>query len=120
MFGFKRLPILQFIMPSFVQKTLIRENKSLGLDKAARPDFSLKQFWAMSDVKTTHRQLDVLQKRNCHFSHAKLRALFKQRKEERTLNERVFYDKYNDLMVFESESLHLIVHILFAILDFNR
>ena len=80
LFAFKSLPLLQFIMPTFGPKTLIRENRNLGLDKAARPEISLKQFWAMSDAETTHNQLDVLQKRNCHFSHAKLRTIFQQRK----------------------------------------
>ena len=32
----------------------------------------------------------------------------------------VFYDKYNDLLVFEGPSLRLIVQILFAILDYNH
>jgi hypothetical protein len=33
LFGYHPLPLLQFIMPSFGKKTLIRENKSLNLDK---------------------------------------------------------------------------------------
>jgi hypothetical protein len=32
----------------------------------------------------------------------------------------VFYDRYNDLLVFEGPSLRLIVQILFAILDYNH
>lgn len=32
----------------------------------------------------------------------------------------VFYDKYNDFLVFECKSLKVIVQVLFAILDFNR
>jgi hypothetical protein len=33
LFKFKPMPILQLTMPSFGKKTLIRENKNLGLDK---------------------------------------------------------------------------------------
>ena len=33
LFTYKPLPLIQFIMPTFGKKTLIRENKSLGLDK---------------------------------------------------------------------------------------
>jgi hypothetical protein len=31
----------------------------------------------------------------------------------------VFYDKYNDFLVFEGPSVRLILQILFAILDYN-
>lgn len=37
LFRFQPLPILQLAMPSFGKKTLIRENKNLGLDKVAQP-----------------------------------------------------------------------------------
>ena len=36
------------------------------------------------------------------------------------MNQMVFYDKYNDLLVFECKHLRLIIQILFAILDHNR
>ena len=32
----------------------------------------------------------------------------------------VFFDKYNDLLVFEGPSVKLVLSILFAILDYNR
>jgi hypothetical protein len=32
----------------------------------------------------------------------------------------VFYDRYNDFMVFESPSVRLVLQLLFAILDHNR
>lgn len=32
----------------------------------------------------------------------------------------VFFDKYNDFLVFECKNLRLVVQILFAILDYNR
>ena len=41
LFQFKPLPLLQFIMPSFGKKTLIRENSTLGLDRVPMPDMSL-------------------------------------------------------------------------------
>jgi hypothetical protein len=36
-------------MPSFGKKTLIRENKNLGLDKVAQPNISLGNFLFMPD-----------------------------------------------------------------------
>jgi hypothetical protein len=32
----------------------------------------------------------------------------------------VFFDKYNDFLVFEGQSIKLLLPILFAILDYNR
>jgi len=32
----------------------------------------------------------------------------------------VFFDKYNDFLVFEGASVKLVLSILFAILDYNR
>jgi len=41
LFKYQPLPLLQFIMPTFSAKTLIRKNRSLGIDKIPMPDFSL-------------------------------------------------------------------------------
>ena len=41
LFKFKALPLLQFIMPTYGKKTLIRENKNLGLDRVPLPELSL-------------------------------------------------------------------------------
>lgn len=49
LFKFQPLPILQLAMPSFGKKTLIRENKNLGLDKVAQPNISLGNFLFMPD-----------------------------------------------------------------------
>lgn len=81
LFRFRPLPLLQFIMPTYGQKTLVRENRSLGLDKVPMPELSLNHFFTMPDPDSTTRQLQTLQKRNCHFSHQKLRLIFKQRQE---------------------------------------
>ena len=51
LFKFKPCPILQLCMPSFGKKTLIRENKSLGLDKVAQPMISLNNFLFMRDTE---------------------------------------------------------------------
>lgn len=32
----------------------------------------------------------------------------------------VFYDKYNDFLVFEGKSVSLVLSVLYAILDYNR
>lgn len=37
LFTYKPLPLVQFIMPTFGRKTLIRENKLIGLDKVPMP-----------------------------------------------------------------------------------
>ena len=49
LFTYKPLPLLQFIMPTFGKKTLIRENKTIGLDKVPLPDLSLNSFLTMRD-----------------------------------------------------------------------
>ena len=36
------------------------------------------------------------------------------------LNQMVFFDKYNDLLVFQGPSVRLVLSILFAVLDYNR
>lgn len=120
LFQFKPLPLLQFIMPSFGRKTLIRENKNLGLDRAPMPALSLNQFYAMRNPQSTLHHLKTLQKRNCRFSHQKLRVIFQQRQEKTATNQMVFFDKYNDLLVFECRQLRIVVQVLFAILDYNR
>lgn len=47
LFQFRPLPLLQFIMPTFGKKTLIRENSNIGLDKTAQPNMSLNDFYFM-------------------------------------------------------------------------
>jgi hypothetical protein len=49
LFRFHPLPLLQFIMPTFGKNTLIRENRSLGLDKMPLPELSLNQFFSMKN-----------------------------------------------------------------------
>jgi hypothetical protein len=43
LFKYQPLPLLQFCMPSSGKKTIIRENKSLGLDKEENKEKN-KQF----------------------------------------------------------------------------
>jgi hypothetical protein len=64
-------------MPTFGKKTLIRENKNLGLDKVAQPNISLNNFLFMRDTENIMQKLSVLKKRNCRFSQEKLRVIFK-------------------------------------------
>lgn len=45
LFQYRSLPLLQFIMPTLGKKTLVRNNQSLGLDKTARPDLKLSDFY---------------------------------------------------------------------------
>jgi len=42
------------------------------------------------------------------------------RKKKTFLNQMVFYDRYNDFLVFEIPSVRLVLQLLFAILDYNR
>lgn len=86
LFEFRPMPLLQFIMPTFGKKTLIRENRALGLDKVPLPEMSLNQFFTMRNSESTNHRLKVLQKRNCRFSHQKLRVIFKQRRDKTALN----------------------------------
>ena len=60
LFAFKPLPLLQFIMPTFGKKTLIRENRNLGLDKVPMPELSLNQFFTMRNPEATNHHLEVL------------------------------------------------------------
>lgn len=45
----KPLPILQFCMPTYSGKTLIRKNNTLGLDKYRNEEFSLKKCFTTRD-----------------------------------------------------------------------
>ena len=44
LFEWKPLPLLQFIMPTFGKKTIMRENKSLNLDKEPNEELTLRNF----------------------------------------------------------------------------
>lgn len=96
-------------MPSFGKKTLIRENKNLGLDKVAQPSITLRNFLHVPDKESALRQLSILKKRNCRFSQEKLKAIFRERREKTALNKMVFFDKYNDFLIFEPESTMLLI-----------
>ncbi len=74
----------------------------------------------MRNPENTLHHLEILHKRNCRFSHQKLKVIFQQRQEKTAMNQMVFFDKYNDLLVFECRHLRIVVQVLFAILDYNR
>ena len=86
LFEWKPLPILQFIMPTFSKKTIIRYNKSLGLDKHPNPDFTLKNFLYTDDPKTTNRMMSKLRKRNYNLKMSNLKAQLAHRKKKTFLN----------------------------------
>lgn len=122
LFKYKPLPLLQFIMPTFGTKTIIKANKSLGIDKQKMPELTLKSFY-FNEKKTsdfTSSKWETLKKRRCQFNSKELRETLEQRKKKSFLNQMVFFDKYNDFLVFEGPRVQLIVSILFAILDYNR
>ena len=56
----------------------------------------------------------------CHFNVQKLKKDIQTKQKKTFLNQMVFYDRYNDFMVFESPSVRLVLQLLFAILDYNR
>ena len=120
LFEWKPLPLLQFIMPTFGKKTIIRYNKSLGLDKRANEEFTLKDYLYTDDPKMTNHMLAKLRKRNYNLKMSNLKAQLASRKKKTFLNQMVFFDKYNDFLVFEGPSVKLVLSILFAILDYNR
>jgi hypothetical protein len=107
-------------MPTFGKKTIIRYNKSLNLDKHVNKDFTLRKFLYTDDPKTTDRMLTKLRKRNYNLKMSNLKAQLASRKKKTFLNQMVFFDKYNDFLVFEGPSVKLVLSILFAILDYNR
>jgi hypothetical protein len=107
-------------MPTFGKKTIIRYNKSLGLDKRPNPDFTLKDFLYTDDPATTNHMMSKLRKRNYNLKMSNLKAQLANRKKKTFLNQMVFFDKYNDFLVFEGPSVKLVLSILFAILDYNR
>ena len=84
------------------------------------PEFSLNKYLTVKDSELTNRRLKLLKKRNCRFSHDRLKAILEERKAKTSMNQMVFFDKYNDLLVFECKHLKILVQILFAILDYNR
>ena len=61
-----------------------------------------------------------LRKRNYNLKMSNLKAQLASRKKKTFLNQMVFFDKYNDFLVFEGPSVKLVLSILFAILDYNR
>ena len=109
LFEWKPLPLLQFIMPTFGKKTIIRYNKTLGLDKRANEEFTLKDFLYTDAPKTTDRMLSKLRKRNYNLKMANLKAQLASRKRKTFLNQMVFFDKYNDFLVFEGPSVKLVI-----------
>lgn len=74
----------------------------------------------MRNPEDSNQKLKILQKRYCRFSKQNISRILNERQEQRALNQMVFYDKYNDFLVFECKSLKVIVQVLFAILDYNR
>jgi len=127
LFSYKSLPIIQFAMPTMSKKTIIRKNKNLNLDKGTDENFSLKKFLWSDKRKFTDHMLTILKKRKVFISKPRLKMILDERKKKSLLNQMVFYDRYNDLLVFEGPSHKsaesngaLLISILFAILDYNR
>ena len=76
LFDWKPLPLIQFIMPTLGKKTIIRENKSLNLDKAPNEELTLNNFLfsAKDEREYTEKQLGKLKKRKCHLKMATIRS----------------------------------------------
>jgi len=64
--------------------------------------------------------LDALSMRHCKIKPAVIRQEIKRRRDKMAISQLVFYDKYNDFLVFEGKTLSLTLSVLFAILDYNR
>ena len=88
LFEWKPLPLLQFIMPTFGKKTIMRENRSLNLDKEPNEDLTLRNFFFSSkeEKPETEKTLEKLKKRKCHLKLQTLRAQIQQRKKKSFLN----------------------------------
>jgi len=96
-------------MPSCSKKTIIRENTNLGLDRAEKPDFSLNNFYYSSDKAKTDASLQTIKRRMCPVKKKEVNNVIDGRKKKTFLNQMVFYDRYNDFMVFESPSVRLVL-----------
>ena len=83
-------------------------------------DFTLKKFLYTDDAATTDHMMAKLRKRNYNLKMSNLKAQLKSRQKKTFLNQMVFFDKYNDFLVFEGPTVKLVLSILFAILDYNR
>ena len=80
----------------------------------------MKDFLYTDEPKTTNHMLSKLRKRNYNLKMSNLKAQLASRKKKTFLNQMVFFDKYNDFLVFEGPTVKLVLSILFAILDYNR
>lgn len=72
-------------MPTFGKKTLIRENKSLGLEKMAQPSMSLNNFYFMRDPDTDLNRLKSLKMRHCRNT-KDVQLVMERREKARRLN----------------------------------
>lgn len=86
LFKYQPLPLLQFVMPSSGKKTIIRENKSLGLDKEPIPSFSLNKYYYTHNPADSDRQLKKLKRRMCRFNMTYLKTEMENRKKKTFLN----------------------------------
>jgi hypothetical protein len=77
LFKFQPLPILQFCLPTYSGKTLIRRNNNLGLDKYCREDFRVKDCFTTRDKDRTDHMLETLKKRNCKINPEVVKAEIK-------------------------------------------
>lgn len=107
-------------MPCFSGKTLIRRNYTMGLDRKAQPDFSLNKLYFTRDKKRSDRMTSTLQRRKCPVNAKLVQAEIERRQDRGEVKKLVFYDKYNDFLIFEGQTLSQTLSVLFAILDFNR
>jgi hypothetical protein len=73
LFTYKPLPLLQFIMPTFGRKTIMRHNKTIGLDKGTIEDFSLNKFLFSDNPQLTDHMMKTLKKRKVFLSLPRLK-----------------------------------------------
>jgi hypothetical protein len=73
-------------MPSLGKKTIIRQNKSLKLEREKDPSYSLNNYYFSDDRDESNRQLKNLKRRMCKFNAQQLRSDMEARKKKTFLN----------------------------------
>lgn len=115
----RHLPLVQFLIPSMAPKTIVRLNKQMGFEKHANPDFSVNDLYFSEDPKKTEQELRSIKRRKCQINHQKMQLILAQRKKKIEMNQMVFYDKYNDFLVFQPKNMRQTMAILYSISKYN-
>jgi len=65
-----------------------------------QPEFTLNKCYFSKDYEVTNQMLSILKKRYCNENQEAICQILKLRREKVALEQIVFFDKYNDFLVF--------------------